>query len=286
MSKKYTTPAYFDIKYINLPKEKELSSYSNKQLHVLIQGTGFNLLKYKFTTPTLKVDLNDIQVLGKNKYFYLPKSHFVKIEDQLDKNTNLQKIYTDSIFIQLNKNISRKIPVIADVNFQFETGINIKGKYELIPDSVTVMGSSNALQNLNEIHTEKVEIQHISSNIEKLLPLKIPENIKNVNFSEKEVVLKAEVLKYTEATVEVDFEVINLPKEDKIITFPNKVEIKCQVPIEKFKDLDKNLFKVECDYEYSKSQNLNYLLPKVIIKPKYINSVRIIPNKIEFLINK
>ncbi|WP_196893369.1 YbbR-like domain-containing protein [Aureivirga marina] len=286
LSKEYTTSAYFDIRYINLPKNKELSSFSNKQVHVLIKGTGFNLLKYKLKTQTLNIDLRDVEMQYKDSYYYLPKSHFVKIQGQLDKNIDLRNIYNDTIFLQLNQNISKKIPVLADVTFQFENGNNINGNYSLIPDSVEVYGPVKILKKLNEIYTEKYDFTEVSSNIKQILSLQIPENLKDLSFSDKEVVLEAEVLKFTEANLEIPFTVKNVPEGFNLITFPKMVKVICQVPLNKFSELNEDSFFIECDYKYSEEQNINYLIPIVISKPKFVNSVKIVPKKIEYLISK
>ena len=55
------------------------------------------------------------------------------------------------------------------------------------------------------------------------------------------------------------------------------------IPLTKVSKLS---FKIECDYSVSEKNNLGYLIPKIIEKPDFIKSVKIIPTKVDFLIQK
>ena len=53
-----------------------------------------------------------------------------------------------------------------------------------------------------------------------------------------------------------------------------------------FNKIPENGFRVQCDYKQTEDNNLEYLIPKIIEKPEIIHDVKIVPNKIEFLIKK
>ncbi|MDZ7614928.1 MAG: hypothetical protein U5K51_15450 [Flavobacteriaceae bacterium] len=43
-------------------------------------------------------------------------------------------------------------------------------------------------------------------------------------------------------------------------------------------------FEVVCDYSDSKNNKLDHLIPRVIKKPEFVSAVRVVPNKVEYLI--
>ena len=82
------------------------------------------------------------------------------------------------------------------------------------------------------------------------------------------------------------YKIINVPENLKINTLSKKVSIVFIVGLSHFNKITANSFQVVCNYNTSQKNNLNYLVPKVISKPDLIKSYKIIPNKIDFLIEK
>ena len=48
----------------------------------------------------------------------------------------------------------------------------------------------------------------------------------------------------------------------------------------------KNSFVIQCDYRHTENNNLEYLIPSIVDMPEILFDVKLIPNKIEFLIKK
>ena len=86
--------------------------------------------------------------------------------------------------------------------------------------------------------------------------------------------------------VSVPFTIKNKPVNEDFNTFPNTVEISFRVALEDYEKINKNLFVVECDFELSNENNLNFLVPKVISSPAYLKDVQLKTEKIDFFITK
>ena len=59
-----------------------------------------------------------------------------------------------------------------------------------------------------------------------------------------------------------------------------------QVALNDYNNISENSFKIQCDYKHSEDNNLEYLIPKIVEKPDILFDVKIIPNKIDYLIKK
>ena len=64
------------------------------------------------------------------------------------------------------------------------------------------------------------------------------------------------------------------------------MEVVFVVALSNFAKVSEASFTVECDFEISAKNNLSYLIPKVITQPDFIKSLKIVPLKIDFLIQK
>jgi hypothetical protein len=71
-----------------------------------------------------------------------------------------------------------------------------------------------------------------------------------------------------------------------ISTYPKEVKVVYQVALTDFNKIPENGFRVQCDYKQTEDNGLDYLIPKIVDKPEIIHDVKIVPNKIEFLIKK
>ena len=86
--------------------------------------------------------------------------------------------------------------------------------------------------------------------------------------------------------MEVPFEIDNLPEDIKIDAYPKVVKLSFKVGLSNFNKINENSFSVRCDYAFSKQNNLAYLIPKLDIKSDLVRDVKIIPGRIDFLIQK
>jgi len=129
-------------------------------------------------------------------------------------------------------------------------------------------------------------LENVSVNFSKKVPLLVPENLKNVHFNKRDVLVNGFVEKFTEGSFSIPFTVKNLPDNLNINTFPKEVNVFFKVDLPRFNQVKESNFTVVCDYRVSEINGLSYLIPKIISKPNFIKNVKIIPNKIEFLIQK
>ena len=100
----------------------------------------------------------------------------------------------------------------------------------------------------------------------------------------KEITISGKIEKFTEGTFEVQYKIINIPDGLKINTLSKKIQVTFIVGLSNFNNLSENSFQIVCDYNVSKESNLGYLIPKLVHKPSEIKSYKMIPNKIDFLI--
>ena len=285
LSKNYISEVEFNLAYTDVPQSKLLQNVPDKNIVLTLNTIGFKLLKYGLKPRTLNYSLNDIKKKRKSDlYFSLTKSNINLLQAQLSAETAVLKVQPDTLFFDLGVKKSKKVKVIHHVNIQFKPGFNLTKKITFTPSTITISGPQKAIDTINEIHTVIFELSDIADSFERTIKLVNPS--KSVSLSIDEITVKGKVEKITQGTFVLPYRIINLPKKYLISTFPKEVKVVFQVALNDYNKISENSFKVQCDYKHTQDNNLDYLIPKIIEKPDILFDVKVIPNKIEYLIKK
>ena len=253
-------------------------------MNLTLKTIGFKLLNYGFKEKVLQYSLDEIEQKKGSLYYSVTKSNMNFLQAQLSAETVVLNIEPDTLFIDLGVKRSKKVAVVSEVDFGFKTGYNFIQPYEISPREITISGPQKLIDSIEEVHTVKQRLTDISESFEQKVELLSP--MESVVLSAQEVLVRGEVDKITDGSYSIPFEVINLPRNYIISTYPKEVKVVYQVALKDFNKIPENSFRVQCDYKHTEDNNLEYLIPKVVEKPEIIFDVKVVPNKIEFLIKK
>ncbi|MFV0248057.1 MAG: hypothetical protein ACK5H1_03735 [Tenacibaculum sp.] len=283
LSKEYTTEVSFAVNYQNLKQDKYLLTKPQENIELLIKGSGFKLIALSFMKKPIVFDLKNLKLKSNSLYYLLSKNIFTDIQKQLLSGLTLKSFNQDTIFFTISKLLTKKIPVIPDLKITYKKGYDLAKPIEIIPDSMSVFGTEKDLKNINSIGTEKILFNNISDNISQSFRVVEPSKIK---LKHKTVRLSISVDKFTEGKIEIPITVVDLPKDKNINIFPKKAVVIYKVGLKNFNAITESSFEVLCNYKESEEHNLPYLIPKLNIKNNKVLSVRLQPDKIDFLIFK
>ncbi len=284
LSEEYIADVKIKANYIDLPNKKLLQNEPDHEIILTLKTTGFNLLRYRITEKNITYSLKDIIHIKNSIYYSKTSSNINFIQAQYSAKISLLKIKPDTLFFNFSKKFSKKVKVEPEINLQFKSGYNLVNKSVITPEFITISGPKGIIDSIDEVKTEVVDIENIAESFEKNIPLIVP--VEKVSLSEDHVIFKAKVDKYTEGTFSMPFEVINVPRTSIISTYPKEVKIVFKVALSDYNKVVSESFKVICDFKESQNNNLDYLIPKIVEQPDMITSVKIVPNKIEYLIKK
>ena len=285
-SKEYSTTVAFPVKYTELPQNRLLQKEPIKELDILVKGSGFKILTNKFNTNSILLNIDNLGKKSNSKYFFLPVNQKVSIQKQLLSGLQIEQILKDTINLEIGVLTSKKVPVIPNLKIKYHVGYDASKELIIEPDSILISGTEELIKNIKSLKTSFLELEDVKGDFNETVSILKPENSENINFNKKTVLIKGSVEKYTEGSFQIPFIVTNLPSEIQINTLAKTVEIVYIVGLSDFNKIESNSFRVECNYLDSKENNLGYLIPKIVTKPTLVKNVKIIPNKIDFLIQK
>lgn len=285
LSKEYTHSVIVKTNYIELTSDKELQNKPKKTLELVLKTSGFNLIGYSFFQKKINIDLSKTQKKG-NDYFYLTNRNLPSLQVQLPFDQTIKRVYPDTLFFDFGKLSSKEIKIIPQLNINYKAGYNAVGDIEIKPKTIVISGSEKQLSEITTIHTNPLKLNAVFTNFEHKIALDIPKEYHKIHFSNKEITIKGIVEKFTEANLEIPFEIINVPENYTIETFLKKIKVSYKVSLENYDKIHASDFKIVCDFDNSKHIKNTFLIPELIKKPNLVSNIKIKPKKIEFLIKK
>ncbi len=288
LSKEYTIAVSFPVKYTNLPHDRLIVNRLPEAIDIEIKSTGFNLLFYKLKQhrETVLLDIKDAQpTFTKNNYFINCNKRLDKITGQFSDAIKVVHIKPDTVFINYNKKITKTVPVRANLKLDFEQQYQQTDSVVLEPQFVEVSGTAEDLAKILFVETAPLNLEKINKNIALKLNLLKPKNMKQVEYSFNNVMIKLKVTKFTEAEVDLPIEVEHLPNGLNLKTFPDKVSVKYQVAYDDYGKINPSDFKIAVDYLKIENGS-NKLKVQVIQSPPQVRAIKLGNEKVEFIIRK
>ena len=156
-------------------------------------------------------------------------------------------------------------------------------KILLSPDSVVVSGTDKTIRNILFAETVPEKFPDLNDTLRATCKLK---RINGIKFSSKQVNIILPVEKYTENSVKVPLLIKNCPDSLKLITFPDEIKITYKVVLSQYKSVKKEDFSLFVDFNETEKNHPEKLKITLQNYPKFLKSVQISPEFIEYIIEK
>jgi len=289
LEKHYTDHITVPVRYVNLPKDKELTGKLPDKFELTVDAFGYTLLRHKLSlafSPVL-LDVNELTnnyLEGKfmSKYTISTNGHKEEIAKQISSEIEIISIRPDSISFFVSSVIEKLVKVYPVVDFTFAKEFILQKTPVVKPESILVRGPQEILDTLQFIYTKPIELKNLSHTVTQDIDLVIlPELISEID----EVSVQIEVEQYTEAKFEVPILIVNQPDSLLIKTFPAKVKVTCRVGLSQYNKLNSNSFRAIVDYSHRSGviSKLPVILDKV---PETVLTVDHFPKDVEYIIER
>ncbi len=289
LSKSYSISVNFPVQYINFPIDKVIANHLPETIDIQIESTGFNLLWYKLKhkNETILIDIKDISPLKiRNHYYLLSNSRIDKITAQFSNSIKILKVYPDTVFLNFNKKVTRRVPVRTNLTIAFQNQYQQKDSLIVTPAFVDISGASDVVDKIDHLETIPVSLKNITNSVSVKLSInKTSPLLKFVELSQPTVQASVNVTKFTEASIELPIEIENLPLGLGLKTFPDRIVIKYNVAFDNYEKINVTQFRAIVDYK--KIEGVSNKLKVELVKfPAEIRAVKISPEKVEYIIKK
>lgn len=280
----------FPIHYFNAPANKILVGKTDTLLRVTVSSSGYKLLirDLKNSAGPVYVDLSLLKIRKSGNNYessFFSSDLNEKIAKSISK-LRMISVYPSSINLVFEDAHSKKVPVRADINVSFEKQYDLYGNMVVYPDSITITGTKKELANISFVETEKVLFSNVNNTKFFTASLKRIKGAKEIMYSKDYVSIALPVAQYTEAEITVPVKLSQTISKEKLLTFPEKVNIIYYVALSDYKKVDTSAIRAQVDCEKAMTREVDKLKVDIVKSPSFIKILRVVPERVEYIIQK
>lgn len=140
---------------VELPGGLALAQPIPASLRVVVSGTGWTLLKTMVRDNSQFVVRPSGHVLGNDQMMGIgPREMIARIKNYLPDAQQVS-VYPDTLTLSVGRTSIKRVPLYSDVVINTRQGFKVIGPSTLNPDSVTIVGAQNVLQNITVWPTQE-----------------------------------------------------------------------------------------------------------------------------------
>ena len=288
LSHDYAATITFPVRYINLPDRKVVMNELPEKVSITLRTSGFRILSYEFSSKRSPIEIDVASKLGgkggRTDALALATRMFQPdFTRQLGTQVSLQAYEPDSIVFYFSDQQTVRLPVQVPLTIQLARQFDTTGSLSIRPDSVTVTGPPSLIRHLKGISTLPLDLRDLRSPVN--TKLRLQEN-RLLTFSDSVVHVRLPVEELTEAKLEVPVRTINTPATYILKTFPDKINLRLQVPLSHYREVQAADFDVVVDGARLLTDKPQRLSVKVISAPSWARSILPEPGQVDYILRK
>ena len=281
LSKYYTNNLVVAVEILGLPIDKVLTTDSPVEMNLTVTTYGFNWLRYALMPPRMSLAVDNL-TRADSFYVWIPSKHSYLIRSQLDKDVNWDTSSSEPFYINYDQFNQKKVPIELKASLTFAAGYDSFDKPILNPDSVTVVGPSEALKGIQSVQTVQFDKDQINANFEERIALEIPAN-SSIKLDLDEAIVKVNAEKFSEGSIEVPISLQFEGLNTQIKHFPKSTEVVFYTSLAQFPSIISEDFTVLCRFD-SLSVDRGYLKPEITKWPEAVRNVKLGLSRVEFIV--
>ncbi|PPK86630.1 hypothetical protein CLV84_3565 [Neolewinella xylanilytica] len=280
LSQTYEIDKTVNIQY-NVSPNRAIAGQPPRSIPVQIRGRGWNLIVESIRGKTVDIllDVNDDEQ-------YLLSGNVLEqaIRRQLSSgDLEVENMGYEPQRVLTTPRDGKRVPVVSNVAVSFEVGYAAVSDVRFSPDSVTISGAIDALEDITSWPTTSLILDDLRQDVEATVPLEpTPEGL-TLNYTS--VALSLEVEPFIERQFRVPIELYNAPSVDSSRVFPAYATVTATVPQRAFGQIRRSDFRVEADVSrLQTSDGMNTVPVRLTRVPEYIRDVEFSPKAVEYYI--
>lgn len=280
---KYPYSVKTELLYKDEPQKRAFKPLQPDAVELQVEGTGWQLL---FSRLHLEPQSITVSLSKLNTHSYILFSEqLADINKQLGSAQQVISVKPDTLYFDFSRRTTKKVPLKLTSNFTFVKQYGISSPIRLTPAYVNISGPQEELAKINEWYTDTLKLTDLQKTATSRISIK--QNISNnISIYPSSVAVRVPIDEFTEKTVEVPLKLINNPEFYNVKLFPKKVKVTFLVALSSYQDIDQEFIEAVVDLKEWKDLAHSQFTVKIRRFPDYCKLVNIVPNKINFIVEK
>lgn len=194
--------------------------------------SGYNVLKNRLRRDNVvevQVDPSLVRQYYDDTYYITSDKLYEYAQDVFGEKVNVEMFVTDTLFFRFPEENHKRVPVVPMTSLTFKDQYVKRGDLVVSPDSVTLYGQPQRLDDIEFISTELIKETEVSTSLNGVVRLK---EVSGVRMPQSEVRYSLRVVRFVEIIIDAPVTAVNVPEGKNLIVYPStvKVALKCELP--------------------------------------------------------
>ncbi len=289
LGREYTTQLSYPVRYTNYPDNMVLAGELPSSLELTVNAYGYTILRHYVGRRMLPIvfdvnsfSLNRMPETDTRNFYVLSSVAAGRIAGQLGSEIEILDIRPDTLVFRFTNMITDRLPVKPVLELQFEQQFMVRGDIVVEPDSVSVSGPATIVDTMTFVPTLALRKSGVNKPVNEMVRL---QEQGRVNLSENRVRVSVPVEQFTESSMRIPIEIMNLPDTLIMKTFPSVVSVSYHVALSDFERANAQHFRAVVDYENVPAAG-GRLAVELANQPAFVRNVRFSPHHVDYIIEK
>ncbi len=284
-SKNYSKEINFSIEYIKNDAEQLIEPSSDSSISLLLEGNGFQLLRFYMFGNTLRLDPRKATIKSASEAYFTGNKMLNVFKSSLNYEGKITYASKDTLNIKYSKIVSKQIPIKIINKIGYALGYtSIKG-VETPVKKIKVFGPETVLDTLKFISTKKLKLSNVNKDYEGFISLQNNKNLKQLKIEQNKIPVSIKVDKLTEGEFLLPIRILNVPIKQRVQLFPKEVTVVFGVALKDYPKLKASDFSVIVDLSEA-SLDSNTLSLKLNNIPKLVFNARLSEKEVQYIVIK
>ncbi|MBY0542954.1 MAG: YbbR-like domain-containing protein [Sphingobacteriaceae bacterium] len=283
LNNKYVYTAKTELIYKDEPQKKAFKALQPDVVDLQVEGTGWQLLfsRLRIKPQSITVSLEKLN----NRSYILFTEQLSQINKQLETSQKIISVKPDTLYFDFSKRTNKRVQVKLIKKFSFVKQYGLSGEIQLKPSYVNISGPQEELAKITYWVTDTLKLDDLQHTTNTRVAIK-QNNLNNISIYPSSVSVKIPIDEFTEKTLEIPLKIINNTDFLNIKLYPKKVKITFLVALSNYQEVDEDFVEAVVDVNEWKQLKHQSFTVKITRFPDYCKLINVIPNKINFIIEK
>lgn len=279
---RYTTEVVLPVEVTNDFSSKLWIEHPMSEVNCRVEGVGARLMAYKMKMGDRVVipmsQLTLVPVRGEERVFRVDKNSLTGAISTAVKDMRIHEILDTALIISVSPVETRRMPVRSRIEVGTARQYMLVGDVRCDPDSVDVRGPKVVLDSMEAVFTRPKWYKDVRGGVTGRIDLEIRDGIL---LSNKEVDYRAEVVPFTQHTLELPVRVDNLPEGMQATIVPSRVTVVANVPLRDYERVREERLHAGVDYNLVREEGSGKYVVRIDSLPEGTVVMKIEPQFVE-----
>ncbi len=279
---RYTTEILLPVEVQNDFSSRLWIERPRNELACRVEGFGSRLMAYKMrmgervAIPMSQLTL--VPVSGSDRRFRIDRASLTGALAAGVKELRIHEILDTALVIDVSPVEARRMPVRSRVEVGTARQYMLVGGVRLDPDSVEVRGPKALLDTMQAVYTRAKRYEEQKTSVAGRIEL---EQTEGLLLSDRQAAYRAEVVPFTQHTLELPVRVENIPAGMMATIVPSRVRVVVNVPLRDYERIREERLHACVDYTAVRGEQSGKCAVRIDSLPVGTEVVRVEPQFVE-----